>query len=134
MGRNGTEPRGTADSVNASLRSFSSFSRSPFLLHPRSPSFSSSLLFHSTPFCVHHSALSIPRTIYRLYSNTFDTRFFPLPLFLPSPSFPLTVSPSYTPLSGSVSFHCFSLFLLVTVKRAGYANAAILCYACGPRV
>lgn len=92
MRRDGSGLRRTADSVNVSLLSFSSFSRSPFLLYPcllRPPSCSFSTA--RTPFCVHHSALSILHTIYRLYSSTFDTRcvslsfsFFPLTLLFRS--------------------------------------------------
>lgn len=122
MGRNGTGPRGTADSVNASLRSFSSFSRSPFLLHPCSPSFSSSLLFHSThtflrsSFCPLYPAYDLSPLLEHIRHS-----------FLPS----FSLSPvSFVPFNRLSSLHAafgIGLFPMLFSVPAGHCKAGGVC-------
>lgn len=123
MGRDGTsEDRGQRKRFSLLPQFFLSLSF-PF------PPFS--FFTAHTPFCVHHSAFFIPHTAYCLYSNTFDTHSFSLSLSCYSSFYPSLFS--VRRFRDWSLFNAFP-FLLVTVKRAEYANAAILCYACGPRV
>lgn len=124
MGWDGMGLRRTEDSVNVSLCSLSSFSRSLFL-------------FLLSPFSqhTHLSAFIILPSLFRTQPIASTRTHSTLILFLS-----LSCYSSFYPSLFSVRrfrdrslFNAFP-FLLVTVKRAEYANAAILCYACGPRV
>ncbi|CAL7944402.1 unnamed protein product [Xylocopa violacea] len=123
----GTGLRGTTDSVNVSLRSLSSFSRSPFLLHPH---LSRVLFLAPFPRHAHLPVFIIPPSLSHTRSIGSPRARSMLALFLPTG---FRLSSLVTNFKDPSLFNA-SPFLLVTVKRAGYANAAILCYACGPRV